>query len=311
MMPIARHDIALAYRLFLGREASSAEIDGMAAGIKDTDGLRKVFFNSAEFQAQIEAQRKQKRAESPSTLIHIDVPMTAGSHLNGILARNVAADRVLEIDEPEIEKLLSRKTAERARLKVVMGQIQHGVAQHLPQKCLHVMVLSEPGPRIYSFFRHICRTDTHRLHPEFHGSQTDFGRFLRLALEDAGLRQELDNGQTRRLSGQMQNLGIDPREMFGLAMSNMTAPDMIIGTSERFEALLYTLWTRGLIADAANCFETVAGETDSFAAAVEALDPDERGLLESYCYWDRLLHQAASLLVDGTQCDIPEAAAVA
>lgn len=309
-MPVEKDDVIRAYRLFLGREASAAELQGMLLNVTDLAELRRVFFDSPEFQAQLGLNRRNG-GSGPEAVVHVHVPKTAGTSLNEILRRNHAPDTILHIAIHEMGQLLARSSEDRRRVKVLMGHLQYGVARHLPQNSVYVAVLRDPAPRIFSFYRFVLRTETHPLHREFVQSKLGFGGFLRRVLDDAGLRLEIDNGQTRRLAGQMLVPDVDYRVMFATAMRNMAMPEMIIGTTERFEALLYTLWTRGLIADAANCFENVGGEADRYAQAVEALDAEERGLMESYCYWDRLLHQAAGLLVDGTQCDIPEAAAVA
>lgn len=309
-MPIETDDIVVAYRLFLGREASQAEIRSMLLNIKDMAELRRVFFESPEFQTQLGLNRRNA-GQNPEAVIHIHVPKTAGTSLNEILRRNYASDAVMQIAIHEMGRILSLPPEDRRRVKVLMGHLQFGVARHLPQNSVYVAVLRDPGQRIFSFYRFILRNNNHPLHREFHEGKLSFGGFLRRALDDQAIRLEIDNGQTRRLAGQMLVPDVDYRAMFATAMRNIALPEMIIGTTERFEALLYTLWTRGLIADADNRFENVGGEADSFAAAVDDLDTEERGLMESYCYWDRLLHQAANLLVDGTQCDIPEASAVA
>jgi len=309
-MPIETDEIIMAYRLFLDRDASSAEIRTMSLNIKDVAHLRRVFFESPEFQAQLGLNRSNPGVR-PEAVIHVHVPKTAGTSLNEILLRNHAPDAVLQIAIHEMGKLLALSPDDRRKVKVLMGHLQYGVARHLPQASVYVAVLRDPAPRIFSFYRFILRTDTHPLHQKFVSAGLSFGGFLRCALDDAGIRLEIDNGQTRRLAGQMLIPAVDYRTMFATAMRNIAMPEMIIGTTERFEALLYTLWTRGLIADAENCFENVSGESDRYAAAVQSLDAEEHGLMESYCYWDRLLHQAANLLVDGTQCDIPEAVAVA
>jgi hypothetical protein len=309
-MPIERNDIIMAYRLFLGREASEAEVRTMSLNIKDLQDLRRVFFESPEFQGQLGLNRRNP-GQRPEAVVHVHVPKTAGTSLNEILRRNYAPDDVLQIAIHEMGKLLALTPEDRRKVKVLMGHLQFGVARHLPQNSVYVAVLRDPGPRIFSFYRFILRSGSHPLHAEFASSGLGFGGFLRRALDDAAIRLEIDNGQTRRMAGQMLIPDVDYRAMFATAMRNIAVPEMIIGTAERFEALLYTLWSRGLIADAENCFENVGDKVEVYAEAVAALDAEERGLMESYCYWDRLLHQAASLMVDGTQCDIPDSAASA
>jgi hypothetical protein len=309
-MPLEKDDVIAAYRLFLGRDASAQELKTMLLNVPNMAALRKVFFESPEFQAQLGLNRRNAGV-NPEAVVHIHVPKTAGTSLNEILRHNYAPEAVLQIAIHEMGQLLSRSPEERRKIKVLMGHLQFGVARHLPQNSVYVAVLRDPGPRLYSFYRFILRTDTHPLHREMVEKQLSFGGFLRRALDDPGLRLEIDNGQTRRMAGQMLVPDVDYRDMFANAIRNMALPEMIVGTAERFEALLYTLWTRGLIADAANRFENVGGESSGYETALEALDVSERSLMDSYCYWDRLLHQAAALLVDGTQCDIPEDAAVA
>lgn len=309
-MSVSEDDIRAAYRMFLGREASGDEIARMAQNVKSLAALREIFFDSPEFQAQIGLNRRNAGTE-PEAVVHIHVPKTAGTSLNEILRRDHEPDAVLQIAVHQMNQLLSRDQAGRRQVKVLMGHLQYGAARHLPQNSVYVAVLREPGPRIFSFYRFIMRSVTHPMHQEMKDRKTTFGGFLRRTLDKPGLRLEIDNGQTRRLAGQMLVPHVDYRAMFATAIRNMAMPDMIIGTTERFEALLYTLYARGLIKSGDNLYENVDKSAASYEAALEELDATERSLLDSYCYWDRLLHEAASLLVDGTQCDIPDATDVA
>ncbi len=309
-MRISDDDIRAAYKMFLGRTASDEEVERMSKNVKDLASLREIFFDSPEFQSQIGLNRRNS-GENPEAVVHIHVPKTAGTSLNEILRRDHDQDAVLQIAIHQMDQLLSKDQKARRQVKVLMGHLQYGAARHLPQNSVYLAVLREPGPRIFSFYRFIMRSVTHPMHQEMKAAETTFGGFLRRTLDKPGLRLEIDNGQTRRLAGQMLVPRVDYRAMFATAIRNIAMPDMIVGTTERFEALLYTLHARGLIKSADNRFDNVDSGTARFDAALEELDAVERSLLESYCYWDRLLHEAASLLVDGTQCDIPSATDVA
>ena len=305
-MPVAQEDVVTAYRLFLGRAPTPAAVEKIQQTVADLSGLRRHLMSAPEFQVQLRHHRVDAWPQ-PDALVHLHVPRTGGTSLNTILSRNVAEDEILSLGLHEIDELTALPPRDRQQKKLLFGHLEHGVARHLPQHSIYIALLRDPAARLFSIYGFLQHDPSGPLAAAAPG----FGGFLRAALDDPDLRLEVDNGQTRRLAGQMHKPIVDYRSMFAMAMRNLVMPDMIIGTTERFEVLLYTLWSRGLIADAEDSFTPDADTGPACQAAIEGLDEAERGLLDSYCYWDRLLHRAAELLVDGTQCDIPDAPEVA
>jgi hypothetical protein len=190
----------------------------------------------------------------PNCLIaFLHIPKTAGTTLNSILSREYGPDECYEImmrgmawipPRPTIirrplisfSKVLRLRTAVRSRrkLRLVRGHFDLSIAKHLPADTHFFTLLRDPAERAISHYYHYRRRAIDRLHPLAMRST------LKEWVSGCGI-VEMDNGQTRRLAGEM-NLpcGRVTPAMLEHAISRLTR-FAVVGLTERFDESLVLL----------------------------------------------------------------------
>ncbi|HEY1288709.1 MAG TPA: sulfotransferase family 2 domain-containing protein [Burkholderiales bacterium] len=190
----------------------------------------------------------------PGRLIaFLHIPKTAGTTLNSVLAREYGPDESYEImmrgmawilpEQPIIRrrllsfsKVLRLRTAVRThpRLRLVHGHFDLSIARHLPADTRFFTLLRDPVERAISHYYHYRRRAIDRLHP------VAMRATLAEWVSACGL-VEMDNGQTRRLAGEM-NLacGRVTPAMLERAASRL-AKFAVVGLTERFDQSLALL----------------------------------------------------------------------
>jgi hypothetical protein len=243
----------------------------------------------------------------PDCLIaFLHVPKTAGTTLSSILSREYAPDECYEImmrgmawipPRPTIlrrplislSKVFRLRTAVRTqrRLRLVHGHFDLSIAKHLPADTRFFTLLRDPVERAISHYYHYRRRAIDRLHPLAMRST------LKEWVGGCGL-VEMDNGQTRRLAGEM-NLpcGRLTPAMLERAISRL-ARFAVVGLTERFDESLMLLrrafgW-RVRPASAQNVGENRPPRIDVSEEALETIERCNR--------FDRELYRFASDLFE-------------
>lgn len=287
-MTLDSDTIQLAYRLFLNRTASEAEVANMERAAPTLTAMRQLFLNSSEFMLSMRAAMRQSQTGPASTLIHLHIPKTAGTTLTQILGRVGGPGRSLTVGDYNMQELLDLPPAERRQLRFIFGHMSHGVARHLPQYSTYISVLRRPGPRILSYFHYVRRTTDHPSHEVLFSNRMGFGDFLEFAAATPGQRLEVDNGQIRRLSGrvtQVESIGQE-RELFDRALGNIFAPDMIYGLTEHFDDFLSRLRARGMIERSDSERMNASPERNDLDSELERLTDSQRTLFDEFTVWD-------------------------
>lgn len=184
---------------------------------------------------------------TPSTLIFLHVPKTAGSTLNGVLDRRFRA-RETFIYHPRsptrsLEALARLSDGDKRSIKLLRGHLFFGIHESLPQPATYITILRDPIDRVVSFYHYVLRTPAHYLNERIR-SEPDGIRAL-LKGGDAG---ELNNMQTRFISGvdKPAEDWTDPatsRPILSMAKDNLQRSFSLAGLSERFDETLALLQT--------------------------------------------------------------------
>lgn len=190
----------------------------------------------------------------PGCLIaFLHIPKTAGTTLNSMLSREYAPDECYEImmrgmawilpkrsiiRRPLISfsKVLRLRTAVKVqrKLRLVRGHFDLSIARHLPADTRFFTLLRDPVERAISHYYHYRRRAIDRLHPLAMRST------LKEWVSASGI-VEMDNGQTRRLAGEMNvACGRVTPAMLERAMSRL-AKFAAVGLTERFDESLALL----------------------------------------------------------------------
>ncbi len=114
----------------------------------------------------------------------------------------------------------------RSDLRAVLGHFWFGVHQHVTQPCTYVTVLRDPIERVWSLYHHV------------YGREPDVDP-VEFATNPPYL--EVDNDQTRRISGLEPELGRCTRATLERAMDNLRRHFAVVGVTERFDETLILL----------------------------------------------------------------------
>ena len=293
-MSLSRQEIELAYQLFLGRKPSQAEAERMQANQSSVEGMRRVFLNSPEFRdgpKRTPAPEAKGQAQGQRTLIHLHIPKTAGSSLSRILARETPPEARLTLGDHNLDQLTAMSRPRRQQIRLLFGHLSHGVARQLPQRCQYISVLRQPGPRLLSFYRYIGRTEHHPLHRAVTGGKMSFGDFLDYTARTPEFRIEVDNGQSRRLAGNMTAAGLGrEKALLRRALHHIFSPHFIYGLTEHFEDFQKRLAAQGLVSKVTPIRENVAPDPGNLEAELDRLTTGQREIYDSYTLWDSQLY---------------------
>lgn len=238
----------------------------------------------------------------------VHVPKTAGTTLNSILAQEYAPGERYEImmrgmswilPRPEIirrplisfSKIRRLRSATRSRrdLRLLHGHFDLSIAKHLPANTRYFTLLRHPVERAISHYCHYRRRACERVHAL--ASRSTIAEWV----SACGL-VEMDNGQTRRMAGEM-NLpcGRVTRHTLERAKSNL-AGFAAVGLTERFDETLALLarvfgWSaRAYVAQNVGADRPPRSELSR--ETVEAIERCNRFDLELYRYAADLFESA-------------------
>lgn len=290
---VSREEIRLAYKLFLGRWPSEAELDRMDQRGHGYDRLSRTFLNSPEFLKRngwvpANAATSTTTPEKAKTLIHLHVPKSAGSTLTAILAPNFPHRSHMTVGDNTIQQLSNLQLQRRSELRFIFGHLSHGVARYLPQDCAYITVLREPGNRLLSYFRYVQRITDHPLHGPVSQRNMSFGDFLEYAINNPVVRLEADNGQVRRLAGQGRqesSLGQEAA-LLRTALHNILGEDVIYGFTEHFDDFLARLKARKIIPGVKDTRLNTAPDKTDIGPELARLSPAQKQIFEDFTVWD-------------------------
>ncbi len=286
-----RDEIIMAYRLILGREPKVSEVDAAEKRGLGAQTMRQHFLFSKEFSRKYTAMIRARAARLPRTVIHIHIPKTAGTSLNSVLGQNFPPSSRLAISSVTLDLLDDIPPLRRQSLKALHGHIQYGLADKLVQDCLYICVLRRPGPRVFSFFKFIGRSETHPLNDAVGKSGMSFGAFLEYAADHPAARGEIDNGQIRRLAGPpAHGESSTINEVFRRAIAHAFAPDMMFGLTEEFDNFLQRLVGAGVISTYDPVYHNVSPKGSDYDDAVKVLTQKQKDLLNEFTRWDNLFY---------------------
>jgi hypothetical protein len=137
---------------------------------------------------------------SNPALIFIHIPKAAGSTLQQIVHRQFPESKTFHFDpldpKASVQKLKSMPREKRSELECISGHMPFGMHKYLPQPATYITMLRDPVERMLSFYFYIRRTQIHYLHDTVVSRDMSLEEVMK-----SNLTSELDNDQTRRLSG--------------------------------------------------------------------------------------------------------------
>jgi hypothetical protein len=188
------------------------------------------------------------------TIIFLHIGKTAGSTMRQVLRRQFSPAQVMVVRSPirnprrlrredTLEHFAGLPEAERLRPRLILGHTIFGLHELVPRPCTYITLLRDPVALVVSQYHYVRRTPGHWL----------YDTAQRMSLEEyirSGVSLEMDNSQTRALSGDVSTeYGRCTPEMLATATRNIGEHFTLVGMTERFDETLVLLggafgWSR-------------------------------------------------------------------
>jgi hypothetical protein len=245
------------------------------------------------------------------TVIFLHIPKTAGSTLESILERKFPFRKTYDIYgygdsiAKKVERLKGMPDSEKRKYVLIKGHYQFGLHEHLPQESTYITFLRNPIERIISHYNYVSNDSAHPLH----GSIKDG----RMTVEDyvlSGRSLELDNGQTRMISGRESESGFGQcsAEILEIAIRNIEAHFALVGLVERFEESMVLMkqsfgWNNVYYARK-NVSRNGIRKSDLTPGALRTLEKHSLLDIELYRHAEKLLAEKVAARSEEVACDI-------
>lgn len=235
------------------------------------------------------------------TVIFLHIPKTAGTSLQALIRQQFRPGLVFETDPSDPRKTMREfpglPESDREKYRVILGHLWFGLHRAIPRPSTYITVLRHPVERIISHYYYVKRTPGHYLYREV--TEKNLGLEAYVA---GGLSTELNNGQTRLLSGEYDDerfpFGCCPDEMAQKARQHLAEHFSVVGIKERFSETLQLIgrvfnWK---IADIhKNVTENRPGLGDISPGVIDTIIAYNRQDMEIYDYgreiFSRMLHE--------------------
>ena len=179
--------------------------------------------------------------DRPDTLIFLHIPKNAGRTFESILARQYAAEDIYDIYgygnaiPRAVEKLKSQSDEDKRKIKLIKGHYQFGLHRFLPQESSYITFLRDPVRRVASHYNYVARDTSHPLNKIIQKQNMTLADYV-----SSGVSLELNNGQTRMISGNehQDKYGQCSSKLLAQAKRNIDNHFSAVGLVERFDESL-------------------------------------------------------------------------
>ncbi|MFW6116590.1 MAG: sulfotransferase family 2 domain-containing protein [bacterium] len=173
------------------------------------------------------------------TVIFLHIPKAAGSTLHRQIQPHYEPAAVLAIEGSCIRECMAEfdklAAARKSQIRFVRGHMPFGLHRAIPGPCIYVTCLRDPVDRIISRYYYTLRRPDNYLYDTIASQKMGLKEFV-----SSGISTELDNDQTRRLSGVGRTVpfGQCTAELLERAKKNIREHFAVVGLSERFDETL-------------------------------------------------------------------------
>jgi len=180
-----------------------------------------------------------------TSLIFIHLPRTGGTTLSKILKRQYCSGQTFSIkgsnNKNSIKKFKNLSQEKRKKIRYLEGHVPFGLHKYLFFKPAYITILRHPVNRLISHFYLAKSNPNHYLYSRVKDRDMSFVDYIQ-----SKISSELDNGQTRLLSGlkavdTVHGHGKVTEKVFRRAKKNIKEFFPLVGTTEKFDHFLILL----------------------------------------------------------------------
>jgi hypothetical protein len=181
-------------------------------------------------------------ANLQQALIFIHIPKSGGMTLQRILEKQYTSDTIFTINSKTFHESIKQfkhlPEPQRRSIRLLKGHMFFGLHEFLPMPCRYITILRNPIERIISHYYYVIQNPTHYLYQDVISQNMNLGDYVR-----SGLSPELDNCQTRLLSGVQEPIGVGQCsvELLEKAKTNLKSHFAVVGILERFNETMILL----------------------------------------------------------------------
>jgi hypothetical protein len=194
--------------------------------------------------------------------VFVHIHKTGGTTLNNqILRHNYAPSEILDLHRPLTAEASARifnelPTEKQCATRLITGHFDFGIHAYIGRPCRYFALLRNPVARVISLYYFIRQTWLGGVFLRTRGYNTEDVESLSLKeFIEAGLFSEVDNGQTRMISGLGSEVpyGACTSYMLHHAIENIENHFSVVGVTEQFDESLILMvdhheWSRLLYA---------------------------------------------------------------
>ena len=227
-------------------------------------------------------------------VIFLHIPKAGGSTLLNIVRRQYNSESIFSVDGKNplesIKQFQQLPKNDRESTQVVMGHMYFGTHEFLPNS-KYITMLRDPIERIISFYYYVLRNPDHN-HYNLIASKN-------LSLKDyvkSGIGKQLDNGQTRLLSG-IDALDVEfgscSETILERAKMNLKKYFAVVGITEKFNESLLLMksklnWKKSILYKKANVTKNRPKKLDVAEVEIREIEKQNEFDIELYRYAQEL-----------------------
>jgi len=172
-------------------------------------------------------------------VIFIHIPKSGGMTLQRILEKQYTSDTIFTINSKTFHESIKQfkhlPEPQRRSIRLLKGHMFFGLHEFLPMPCHYITILRNPIERIISHYYYVIQNPTHYLYQDVISQNMNLRDYVY-----SGLSPELDNCQTRLLSGVQEpiEVGQCSVELLEKAKTNLKSHFAVVGLLERFNETL-------------------------------------------------------------------------
>ena len=176
---------------------------------------------------------------SAKKIIFLHIPKAGGTTLHSVLERCYSKENIFDIyvsgDTLSSDQFIALTPDRKERISLLKGHMYFGLHQYFHEaQTKYISFLRHPVERIVSLYKYILSKKDHYLHDKVVNTNLSLDAFV-----ESDLTTEIDNGQTRLISG-VENLGINrcTQDLVDTALKNISEHFAFIGITEKFDESL-------------------------------------------------------------------------